>query len=164
MTVPRRSLRFQVEAHIRQSGAAPTEWLSNVVLDLPQDDIVAAAARFLGADALCKLAERADKDGDALSCAKLALLAGKTMSTLGQAESALELFIKAEEKLTHLAGTQTTTELRMLLDRLEIACLGSIFRANTAGPLYEKFAGRADYLGAYGFILMPRNLIIEPHV
>eukprot|EP01050_Picozoa_sp_SAG11_P000361 SAG11_NODE_10_length_27955_cov_15.365235_13_plen_254_part_00 len=116
------------------------EWLT----DLPQDDIVSAAASCLSAASLNKLVQAAEAAADTLSLVKLAVLAGKAKMKQDGSAQALECFLKAEDQLVQLATREATPELRSLLDRLEIDVLGHIFALNEG---FAEYGDRPDYLG-----------------
>ena len=137
-------VRANVIEHIRQSNwnvDANPEFLT----DLPQDDIVAAAASLVGAEKLGRLTDAAETAGDTLTCAKLAALAGKaTFQGEGRPPS-VPWFTKAEEHLLKLSGTETSVELRDCLDRMEINVLMNLFAGNSG---FDEYGDRPDYLAA----------------
>eukprot|EP01051_Picozoa_sp_SAG22_P008137 SAG22_NODE_604_length_8628_cov_4.245984_5_plen_501_part_00 len=123
-------VRANAIEHIRQSGwnvDSSTEWL----IDLPQDDITNAAAALVGADKLAELTDAAEVAGDILSCAKLAVLAGKAFYLRDGRALSHPWLTKAAEHLLQLSATETSVEVRDCLDRMEINVLATLFAGHS---------------------------------
>jgi hypothetical protein len=119
-------------------GHAIQKWLG----DYPQDDIVKAAATFLGFEKLSKLASKVDAE-DTFMFAKLAAAAG--LSARGQTDAAIrsaggDLERRAADALGALGSDRAATEQRNYEERLELETVGTLL--GDANPADFKYLGR----------------------
>ena len=134
------------------------KWLG----DYPQDDIVKAAASFLGFEKLSKLASKVDAE-DTFTFAKLAAAAG--LSARGQTEAAIrsagsDLERRAADALGALDKDRPATEQRNYEERLELETVN--FLLGDGNPENFKYLPRECTLYMYGSVcLQGRSLRVS---